>query len=80
VNTAAPLLPVRTPGAAVLDLAQEETEDISLICRTALELCSGDPARLTGRVAYTTPFLTALDNGEVEGAHPQSSIAQEAQR
>jgi NAD(P)-dependent dehydrogenase (short-subunit alcohol dehydrogenase family) len=80
VNTAAPLLPVRTPGAAVLDLAQEETEDIALICRTALELCSGDPARLTGRVAYTTPFLNALDNGEVEGAHPQSSVAQEAQR
>jgi NAD(P)-dependent dehydrogenase (short-subunit alcohol dehydrogenase family) len=72
VNTAAPLLPVRTEGAAALDLAQEETEDISLICRTSLELCSGDPARLTGRVAYTSPFLAALRRGEIEGAHPQS--------
>lgn len=79
VNTAAPLLPVRTPGAAMLDLAQDETEDIALICRTALELCSGDPSRLTGRVAYTTPFLTALENGEVEGAHQQPAIAQEGQ-
>jgi citronellol/citronellal dehydrogenase len=73
VNAAAPLLPVRTAGAAALDLANDETEDISLICRTALELCSGDPARLTGRVAYSTPFLEALDRGEVEGAYPTAT-------
>jgi NAD(P)-dependent dehydrogenase (short-subunit alcohol dehydrogenase family) len=72
VNAAAPLLPVRTPGAAALDLARSGTEDISLICRTALELCSGDPARLTGRVVRTTPFLTSLEAGEVDGAHPNS--------
>jgi len=69
VNAAAPLLPVRTPGAAALDLAQDDTEEIGLICRTALELCSGDPAVLTGRVAYTTPFLTALDAGEIAGVY-----------
>ena len=72
VNAAAPLLPVRTPGATALDLARSDTEDISLVCRTALELCSGDPKRLTGRVAYTTPFLEAVDRGEVDGAHPSA--------
>jgi citronellol/citronellal dehydrogenase len=69
VNAAAPLLPVRTPGAAALDLAQTGTEEIDLICRTALELCSGDPAALTGRIAYTTPFLTDLDVGKIAGAN-----------
>lgn len=69
VNAAAPLLPVRTPGAAALDLAQDDTEDIGLICRTALELCSGDPAVLTGRVAHTSPFLAALEQGRIAGAH-----------
>jgi len=69
VNAAAPLLPVATAGARALDLAQDETEDISLICRTVLELCTGDPARLTGRVEYTTPFLERLEHGQVEGAY-----------
>jgi NAD(P)-dependent dehydrogenase (short-subunit alcohol dehydrogenase family) len=73
-NAAAPLLPVRTPGAAALNLAQSGTEDISLICRTALELCSGDPARLTGRIAHTTPFLAALDRGEVDGAYSTGDV------
>jgi citronellol/citronellal dehydrogenase len=74
VNAAAPLLPVRTPGAAALDLAQTGTEEIDLICRTALELCSGDPAVLTGRIAYTTPFLSDLDVGEVAGANTSEVI------
>lgn len=73
VNAAAPLLPVRTPGAAALDLANSGTEDIGLICRTALELCSGDPGRLTGRIAYSTPFLDDLNRGLVEGAHSEDS-------
>jgi len=68
VNAAAPLLPVRTAGAAALDLAQGDTEEIGLICRTALELCSGNPAVLTGRIVQTSPFLAALDAGEIAGA------------
>jgi NAD(P)-dependent dehydrogenase (short-subunit alcohol dehydrogenase family) len=73
VNAAAPHLPVRTPGAAALDLAKSGTEDISLICRTALVLCSGDPARLTGHIAYSTPFLAAVERGDVAGARPLTS-------
>ena len=46
-----------TPGAGTLDLAKEDTEDISLITETAFILCTGDPATLTGRVAHTQPFL-----------------------
>jgi NAD(P)-dependent dehydrogenase (short-subunit alcohol dehydrogenase family) len=57
VNAAAPWKPVATPGAGTLDLAKEDTEDISLIVETASILCTGDPASLTGKIAYTQPFL-----------------------
>jgi NAD(P)-dependent dehydrogenase (short-subunit alcohol dehydrogenase family) len=60
VNAAAPLLPVATPGAGTLDLAKEDTEDISLIVETALILCTADPKTMTGRVVYTQPFLREL--------------------
>lgn len=57
VNAAAPSDPVATPGAGTLDLAKVNTEDISLIVETALRLCTGDPATLTGLIAHTQPFL-----------------------
>src|SRR6185369_895843 len=57
VNAAAPTKPVATPGAGTLDLAKEDTEDISLITETAFLLCTGDPATLTGRIAHTQDFL-----------------------
>jgi NAD(P)-dependent dehydrogenase (short-subunit alcohol dehydrogenase family) len=60
VNAAAPSDPVATPGAGTLDLAKTKTEDISLITETALILCTGDPAVLTGRVAHTQPFLREM--------------------
>ena len=57
VNAAAPSHPVATPGAGTLDLATTDTEDIELITQTALLLCTGDPATMTGRIAHTQPFL-----------------------
>jgi NAD(P)-dependent dehydrogenase (short-subunit alcohol dehydrogenase family) len=57
VNAAAPTDPVATPGAGTLDLAKTGTEDIELITQTALRLCTGDPAVLTGRIAHTQTFL-----------------------
>jgi NAD(P)-dependent dehydrogenase (short-subunit alcohol dehydrogenase family) len=57
VNAAAPSKPVATEGAGTLDLAKEDTEDISLITETAFVLCTGDPATLTGQVVHTQPFL-----------------------
>jgi citronellol/citronellal dehydrogenase len=60
VNAAAPSKPVATEGAGALDLAKEDTEDISLVTETAFILCTGDPATLTGRVAHTQPFLTEI--------------------
>lgn len=57
VNAAATTKPVATPGAGTLDLAKEDTEDISYITETAFLLCTGDPAVLTGRVVETQPFL-----------------------
>ena len=65
VNAAAPSKPVATPGAGTLDLAKEDTEDISLITETAFVLCTGDPATLTGRIAHTQPFLREI--GWLEG-------------
>jgi hypothetical protein len=67
VNTAAPSNPVATPGAGSHELTKYETEDISLITETALILCTGDPATMTGRIAYTQPFLA-----EVGGTTKQS--------
>ncbi|QNI08549.1 SDR family NAD(P)-dependent oxidoreductase [Mycobacterium kubicae] len=60
VNAAAPSHPVATPGAGTLDLAKTDTEDIELITQTALELCTGDPKSLTGRIAHTQPFLREI--------------------
>jgi citronellol/citronellal dehydrogenase len=60
VNAASTTKPVATPGAGTLDLAKEDTEDISYIAETALLLCTGDPALLTGRVAETQPFLREM--------------------
>lgn len=60
VNAAAPSKPVATPGAGTLDLAKTDTEDIELITRTALELCTCDPKAITGRIAHTQPFLHEL--------------------
>ncbi|MBH0778452.1 SDR family NAD(P)-dependent oxidoreductase [Nocardia bovistercoris] len=57
VNAAAPTNPVATPGAGALDLAKVDTEDIELITRTALALCTGDPKTLTGLVTDTQTFL-----------------------
>ncbi|MBO0677292.1 SDR family NAD(P)-dependent oxidoreductase [Mycolicibacterium sp. S2-37] len=61
VNAAAPTNPVATPGAGTLDLAKTDTEDIGLITETALRLCTGDPATLTGRIAHTQTFLQEFD-------------------
>ncbi|MGA5462478.1 SDR family NAD(P)-dependent oxidoreductase [Mycobacterium sp. NPDC050041] len=60
VNAAAPTNPVATEGAGALDLAKVDTEDISLITETALALCTGDPATLTGRIARTQSFLREI--------------------
>jgi citronellol/citronellal dehydrogenase len=57
VNAASTTKPVATEGASSLDLAKEDTEDISYITETALLLCTGDPAVLTGRVVESQPFL-----------------------
>lgn len=61
VNAAAPTNPVATEGAGALDLAKTDTEDIELITRTALLLCTGDPKTLTGRIAHTQDFLREMD-------------------
>ncbi len=61
VNAAAPTNPVATPGAGTLDLAKTDTEDIELITRTALELCTGDPSTVTGgRIVQTQTFLREI--------------------
>ncbi len=60
VNAAAPSKPVATPGAGALDLAKTDTEDIGLITQTALELCTGDPTTMTGRIAHTQTFLREI--------------------
>ena len=61
VNSLAPWDNVATPGASTHDLVDEfALEDISVMAEAALALCSGDPATLTGRVAYSQPLLAEL--------------------
>jgi NAD(P)-dependent dehydrogenase (short-subunit alcohol dehydrogenase family) len=60
VNAAAPTNPVATEGAGALDLAKEDTEDISLITETAFRFCTGDPKVHTGQVVKTQTYLRGV--------------------
>jgi NAD(P)-dependent dehydrogenase (short-subunit alcohol dehydrogenase family) len=63
VNAVSPGL-VATPGVAVHGLINEATKDrvqpIEYIAEAVYRLASGDPAVLTGRIAYAEPFLKEL--------------------
>jgi citronellol/citronellal dehydrogenase len=61
VNSLAPWDNVATPGAGAHDLVDKfATEDPEWVAEAALALCTGDPSRLTGRVAYSQPLLAEL--------------------
>jgi NAD(P)-dependent dehydrogenase (short-subunit alcohol dehydrogenase family) len=63
VNAVSPGL-VATPGVAVHGLITEATRDrvqpIEFIAEAVYRLASGDPATLTGRIAYAQPLLEEL--------------------
>ena len=63
VNAVSPGL-VDTPGVAVHGLINEATKDrvqpIEYIAEATFRLASGDPAVLTGRIAYAEPLLAEL--------------------
>jgi NAD(P)-dependent dehydrogenase (short-subunit alcohol dehydrogenase family) len=66
VNALAPWHNVATPGAAAHDLVEGfPLEGPEWIAEAALALCSGDPAKLTGRVAYSQPLLAELQRRPV---------------
>jgi NAD(P)-dependent dehydrogenase (short-subunit alcohol dehydrogenase family) len=61
VNSLSPWDNVATPGAAAHDLVDNFLlEGPELMAEAALALCTADPARLTGRVAYSQPLLAEL--------------------
>lgn len=61
VNTLAPWDNVATPGAGSHDLVTDFTlEPEEIIAQAALELCSGNPRQMTGRIAYSQPLLGEL--------------------
>lgn len=61
VNSLAPWDNVATPGAGHHALVQGFTlEPAEMMAEAALALCSSDPRRLTGRVAYSQPLLGEL--------------------
>jgi citronellol/citronellal dehydrogenase len=72
VNVVSPGL-VDTPGVAVHGLINETNRDrvqpIRYIAEAVYRLASGDPATLTGRIAYAEPFLKEL------GVEPAELIA-----
>jgi NAD(P)-dependent dehydrogenase (short-subunit alcohol dehydrogenase family) len=72
VNALAPWLVVPTHGAGFLDLVGDEVEGPELTAEAALLLCSGDPGRLTGRIAYSQPFLEEMRaRPRAPGAEPR---------
>lgn len=66
VNSLAPWDNVATPGAGAHSLVDGfKLEGPEWIAEGALALCSGDPATLTGRVAYSQPLLAELQRRPV---------------
>jgi NAD(P)-dependent dehydrogenase (short-subunit alcohol dehydrogenase family) len=72
VNVVSPGL-VATPGVAVhgliTDANRDRVQPIKFIAEAVYRLASGDPATLTGRIAYAQPFLAEL------GVEPAELIA-----
>ena len=63
VNSLAPVAAVRTPGVEALGMLPDRPELIEpmeVMVEAALALVTGDPAQLTGRVAYSRPLLEEL--------------------
>ena len=61
VSSLSPWDNVATPGAGAHDLVEGyPLEGPEVIAEAALALCSGDPATLTGRVAFSQPLLAEL--------------------
>jgi citronellol/citronellal dehydrogenase len=61
VNSLAPWDNVATPGAGAHALVDGfRLEGPEWMAEAALMLCSGDPSKLTGRVAYSQPFLAEM--------------------
>ena len=64
VNALSPSGLVPTPGVVYhgldRDVPADALEPAEVMAEAALALCSGDPAALTGRIAYARPFLAEL--------------------
>ena len=64
VNALAPVAAVITPGVEAMGVGKwiepSMIEPVEAMAEAALALCSGDPAKLTGRVAYSLRFLEEI--------------------
>jgi NAD(P)-dependent dehydrogenase (short-subunit alcohol dehydrogenase family) len=64
VNALSPIAAVMTPGVAALGVVSadqaELLEPIELMVEAALALCTCDPRRMTGRIAYSRTLLREL--------------------
>jgi len=64
VNALSPVAAVMTPGVAALGIVQpdqaELLEPMEVMVEAALALCTCDPRRVTGRIAYSTTLLREL--------------------
>lgn len=76
VNALSPVAAVRTPGVEALGMLPMNRPDLvepmEVMVEAALVLCTGDPRRLTGRVAYSRPLLAELGRAvrTLDGRHP----------
>jgi NAD(P)-dependent dehydrogenase (short-subunit alcohol dehydrogenase family) len=63
VNALSPTGPVRTPLSATVtpELKPEDWEPMETMVEAGIALCTGEPRRLTSRIAYSLPLLVELD-------------------
>jgi NAD(P)-dependent dehydrogenase (short-subunit alcohol dehydrogenase family) len=61
-NALSPTGPVRTPLSATVtpELKPEDWEPMETMVEAGIALCTGDPRRLTSRIAYSLPLLVEL--------------------
>ncbi len=85
MNALSPVAAVITPGVKALGIDQwiddSMIEPVEAMAEAALALCSGDPATMTGRVAYSLPLLAELGRPirALDGTpRPPSTVVTEA--
>ena len=73
VNALSPVAVIATPKSMARDSSYSLVEPVETMAEAALALCSGDPAKLSGRIAYSLQLLHELSRS-VHDLHGQTLV------